>query len=63
MPNQSSSFNNVDCSYFSLSALVIVATEFCDDVLVCSFANKDEGKGLILCRRDEKIRVKNIVVL
>lgn len=46
--HQSSSFNNVDCSYFSFSALVIVATEFCDDVLACSFTNKGGGKGLIL---------------
>lgn len=48
MPHQSSSFNNVDCSYFSLSALAIVATGFCDDVLACSFTNKGGGKGLIL---------------
>lgn len=48
MPHQSSSFNNMDCLYFSLSALVIVATEFCDDVLACSFTNKGGGKGLIL---------------
>ena len=47
MPHQSSSFNNVDCSYFSLSALAIVATGFCDDVLACSFTNKGGGKGLI----------------
>lgn len=47
-PHQSSSFNNVDCSSFSFSALVIVATEFCEDVLACSFTNKGGGKSLIL---------------
>lgn len=47
VPRQSSSFNNTDCSSFSFSALVIVATEFCDDVLACSFTNKGGGKGLI----------------
>lgn len=46
MPHQSSSFNNVDCSYFSLSALAIVATGFCDDVLAWVLLIKAEVRAL-----------------